>query len=78
VSKPARAADTPFEVNVEKGRQCFWCSCVKNENQAFCDGSHKGSEFSPVRFTPTESKEVFCVAVKSLHHNPCATLVINK
>ena len=70
MSKPARAADTAFDVNVEKGRQCFWCSCVKNENQAFCDGSHKGSEFSPVRFTPTESKKVFLCGCKVIASQP--------
>jgi CDGSH-type Zn-finger protein len=78
MSKLARAADTPFDVDVEKGRQYFWCSCSKSENQPFCDGFHKGSEFSPVRFTPTESKKYFCMAVNSRHHNPCATVVINK
>jgi CDGSH-type Zn-finger protein len=70
MSKLARAADRPFEVDVEKGRQYFWCSCGKSENQPFCDGSHKGSEFSPVRFAPTESKKVFLCGCKLTASQP--------
>ena len=25
-----------------------WCSCGKSDNQPFCDGSHKGTSFSPI------------------------------
>jgi CDGSH-type Zn-finger protein len=59
MTKPVRASDTPFAVEVEEGKNYSWCSCGKSEKQPLCDGSHKGSEFLPVRFTATESKKVF-------------------
>ena len=32
----------------------WWCACGRSKTQPFCDGSHKGTEFSPVK---TEIKE---------------------
>ena len=44
MTKPVRASNTPFAVEVEEGKKYSWCSCGKSEKQPFCDGSHKGSE----------------------------------
>ena len=35
---------------VLKGEQkkYAWCSCGESKIQPFCDGSHKGTEFSPI------------------------------
>lgn len=27
----------------------YWCACGLSNNQPFCDGSHKGSSFSPLK-----------------------------
>lgn len=27
-----------------------WCACGESSKQPFCDGSHKGTEFEPVKF----------------------------
>lgn len=70
MTKPVRASDTPFAIEVEEGKKYFWCSCGKSEKQPFCDGSHKGSEFSPVRFTATESKKVFFCGCKLTASQP--------
>ncbi|HWU67673.1 MAG TPA: CDGSH iron-sulfur domain-containing protein [Stenotrophobium sp.] len=32
----------------------WWCACGRSKNQPFCDGSHKGSRFTPVKFTVTD------------------------
>ena len=37
----------PYRVEVEEGKSYFWCSCGLSASQPFCDGSHKGSEFTP-------------------------------
>jgi CDGSH-type Zn-finger protein len=48
-------------VEVEAGKSYFWCACGESAKQPFCDGSHKGSSFTPVKFEATESKTVhFC------------------
>lgn len=70
MTKPVRSSDTPFGVEVEEGKKYSWCSCGKSEKQPFCDGSHKGSEFSPVRFTATESKKVFFCGCKLTASQP--------
>lgn len=44
-------------MEVEAGTY-FWCSCGKSTNQPYCDGSHKGSDFTPVKEVVTETKRV--------------------
>lgn len=57
MSQPECPQNGPYGVELEAGIY-FWCSCGRSAKQPFCDGSHKGSEFAPVRFelTETESK----------------------
>lgn len=51
----------PFPVEVEAGKSYFWCACGRSAKQPFCDGSHKGSEFVPVKWTAeTDAKAFFC------------------
>jgi len=38
-----------------------WCSCGLSLKQPFCDGSHKGTQFFPVRFTVEEHKNAIDV-----------------
>lgn len=60
-SKPVIPRKGPYEVEVEKGKVYWWCACGKSASQPFCDGAHKGSAFSPVRWTAQESgKAWFC------------------
>ena len=70
MSQPVRAADSPFGVDVEEGKSYFWCACGKSSNQPFCDGSHKGSEFSPVKYTAEKSRKVFFCGCKQTGNQP--------
>lgn len=38
----------PYIVELERGTY-LWCSCGASTKQPFCDGSHKGTDFVPVR-----------------------------
>jgi len=69
-SKPVRAGDAPFVAEVEAGKSYFWCSCGKSQKQPFCDGSHKGSEFSPVKYVAEKSRQVFFCGCKSTQKAP--------
>jgi len=40
----------PIEVHLEKDKAYLWCQCGMSQNQPFCDGSHHGSKFKPLRF----------------------------
>jgi CDGSH-type Zn-finger protein len=64
MSDPTIAQKSPYGVEVEAGKAYFWCACGKSASQPFCDGSHKGSEFTPVKYEATESKKVFFCGCK--------------
>jgi len=65
-----RAADSPYAVEVEEGKTYFWCACGRSSKQPFCDGSHKGSSFSPVKYTADNSKKMFFCGCKSTGNQP--------
>lgn len=47
MGKPIIAQKKPYVMDMEAGTYA-WCACGKSKKQPFCDGSHKGSEFSPI------------------------------
>lgn len=64
------AAKTPAMVELVEGKTYFWCSCGQSKNQPFCDGSHKGTEFNPVKFTAEASKRVALCQCKTSANAP--------
>lgn len=64
MSKPEITARSPFAVEVETGKDYYWCACGLSKSQPFCDGSHKGSEFVPSKFTAEENKTVYFCGCK--------------
>ena len=72
MSEPTIAQTSPYPVEVEAGKSYYWCACGKSAQQPFCDGSHKGSDFTPVKFDATESKTVyFCGCKHSKNPSIC-------
>ncbi len=61
------AQETPYMTNLEAGKDYFWCACGKSANQPFCDGSHKGSDFTPVKFSVDKAKSYALCGCK--HNN---------
>lgn len=61
---PKIAQKAPYKVEMEAGKAYFWCACGESKNQPFCDGSHKGTDFSPVKFTATETKTAYFCGCK--------------
>jgi CDGSH-type Zn-finger protein len=70
MSEPVRASDTPYAIDVEEGKNYFWCACGKSEEQPFCDGSHSGTGIAPVRYKATETKKVFFCGCKVTESQP--------
>jgi CDGSH-type Zn-finger protein len=64
MSEATIAQKSPYPVEVEAGKSYFWCSCGKSAAQPFCDGSHKGSGMTPVKYEATESKTVYFCGCK--------------
>ncbi len=60
----------PYEVQVEEGKSYFWCACGRSANQPFCDGSHKGTGHTPVRFEATSTGTVFLCGCKQTGDRP--------
>lgn len=59
----------PKALTLEPG-QYYWCACGKSKNQPFCDGSHKGSEITPVAFKIDIKKEVYMCQCKHSKNKP--------
>ena len=70
MNKPVRASDKPIAVEVSAGQHYFWCACGRSENQPFCDGSHRDTEFKPVKYTAVESRKIFFCGCKSTANPP--------
>jgi len=64
MSTPIIASKAPMPVVVEAGKTVYWCSCGKSSEQPFCDGSHKGGEFSPIAYTPETTGTVYFCGCK--------------
>lgn len=55
------AANAPFTVEMKAGETVWWCRCGRSAKQPFCDGSHMGTDFTPMSFTPSaDMKGRFC------------------
>lgn len=64
------AGRDPMGVDVEAGKSYWWCSCGKSAKQPFCDGSHKGSEFTPMKYDATTTGKVWFCACKQTANSP--------
>lgn len=61
MSEPIVAAKHPMSILLEEGKSYFWCSCGRSQKQPFCDGSHKDTGFSPVKYdAPLATRANFC------------------
>ncbi len=65
-----RVGNSPIGVDVLEGKSYFWCTCGKSCKQPFCDGSHKGTEFSPLVYKAEQSKKVFFCTCKKTKDQP--------
>ena len=53
MTDPVRASNTPYPIDVEAGKSYYWCACGRSAKQPFCDGSHKDTGMTPVKFEAT-------------------------
>jgi len=76
--EPHIAQKAPFPVEVEEGKTYFWCACGLSAKQPFCDGSHKGTGMSSVKYTAEASKKVFFCGCKKTSRQPLCDGAHNK
>lgn len=70
MSNPDMPQKAPYPVEVEAGRKYWWCACGRSKSQPFCDGSHKGTEFTPQKWTAETSGRKFFCACKNTRNSP--------
>jgi len=55
MSEPVHADNKPAVLKLEKGTYMI-CSCGRSASQPYCDGSHAGTDFTPIAFEVEEEK----------------------
>ncbi len=67
---PLIAAKSPAMVDLEAGKDYFWCACGRSKTQPFCDGSHTGTGLAPVKFTADKDGKAALCRCKSTANRP--------
>jgi CDGSH-type Zn-finger protein len=69
MNAPNIAQKGPFVMDMAAGTY-WWCACGRSKNQPFCDGSHKGTGFTPMKVDLTEAKKVAWCGCKHSKNAP--------
>ncbi|MEM7473159.1 MAG: glutamate synthase-related protein [Pseudomonadota bacterium] len=69
-SVPLIAAKQPAMVELDAGKDYYWCACGRSKNQPFCDGSHAGTGLSPVKFTAEKDGKAALCQCKGTGNRP--------
>ena len=69
MADPACPQKAPYAVDLAPG-DYWWCACGLSKKQPFCDGSHKGGEFTPVKFTVTQAEKKWLCGCKKTRTPP--------
>ena len=70
MTDPIIPQKSPYGVDVTSGKTYFWCACGSSKNQPFCDGSHSGTEFTPIKYEATENRMIFFCGCKHTETQP--------
>ena len=57
MNQPTVVAKQPQVMELEPG-DYWYCTCGNSAKQPFCNGAHQGTEFTPIKFTVKEKKQV--------------------
>ena len=71
MSDPKIAGTKPVVLELEAGTY-WYCTCGQSENQPFCDGKHKGTEFRPEKVELADGGRIaFCLCKRSGKQPSC-------
>ena len=69
-SKSIIADKVPTKVELEQGKDYYWCRCGKSSSQPFCDGSHAGTDITPMKFNADKTGAVVLCQCKASANAP--------
>ena len=67
---PKRAGDAPIAVELEEGKKYAWCTCGLSDNQPYCNGAHKGTEYKPMVQEAEKTGTHYLCACKATSNGP--------
>ena len=70
MAEPVCAQKAPFKIELQAGKDYWWCACGRSSKQPFCDGSHKETGFTPLKYDATESRTVYFCGCKATGKSP--------
>jgi CDGSH-type Zn-finger protein len=63
MTDPVSPQNAPYPVDLQPG-EYWWCCCGRSAKQPFCDGSHKGTGFTPLKFTLAAAEQKWLCGCK--------------
>jgi len=70
MKNPACPKNGPYGVMLKTDTNYLWCSCGLSENQPYCDGSHRGTDFLPVKLNFNEMSYINLCGCKKTKNPP--------
>lgn len=69
MAEPVCVQKAPYGVDLAPG-DYFWCACGRSKKQPFCDGSHKDTGITPLKFTVAAAEKKFLCGCKATKNPP--------
>ncbi len=69
MANPRIAQKAPYVLDLAPGTY-WWCACGLSKTQPFCDGSHKDTEFGPIRLDIENTSSVALCGCKCSANKP--------
>jgi thiamine pyrophosphate-dependent acetolactate synthase large subunit-like protein/nitrite reductase/ring-hydroxylating ferredoxin subunit/CDGSH-type Zn-finger protein len=70
MSKAKIPATSPAPLELKQGETIYWCTCGRSRNQPLCDGSHAGTDFTPMEWTAEKDGKFFFCQCKRTKNPP--------
>jgi CDGSH-type Zn-finger protein len=67
---PVIADRSPVDVQLEEGKEYWWCRCGRSKTQPFCDSSHEGTGIEPLAFVAKRTRTYSLCRCKQTKNGP--------